>query len=331
MKYRRVGKSGVTVSEIGLGSWLTEDKSNYVELIKRAYDLGINHFDSANIYGATPHESEEVLGQVLSQFPRNGYVVTTKAWGPVGSGPNDRGLGRKHLLSEVDKSLRAFNTDYIDIFYCHRFDTETDLEETLRTLDDLITQGKVLYIGFSEWTPTQISSAIQLQKELGFRKFSVSQPQYNLLDRDMEQHVLRLCDVEGIGQVVFSALAQGILSGKYIQGIGVPPGSRVDTYGRLFPLGLASPDRNRQSRKIANEYRSEPYSTIVERLSTISNEAGMTLSQLALAWALRLPQVSSALIGASKIEQLNENVQATEIHLSDHMLSQIAKIFTDGY
>jgi L-glyceraldehyde 3-phosphate reductase len=322
MEYRKLGKSGLQVSEIALGSWIINHET-FTACVEKAYELGVNHFDSANIYGDVPHSAEETLGQALSPFPRSSYVVTTKAWGPVGKGSNDRGLGRKHLLSEVEKSLRALKTDYIDIFYCHRFDPQTDLEETLRVLDDLVTQGKVLYIGFSEWNPQQIASAVGLQKQLGLRGFSASQPLYNLFDRSIEQEVIPMCDQYGIGQVVFSPLAQGILTGKYKQGGQVPVDSRVATFGKLFTLGLSSSERNANIKQLVTGYTSEEYQTTVNQLQDIALELGITLSQLALAWVLRSREVSSAVIGASKPEQIAENVQASGVRLDDEILAHI--------
>lgn len=329
MKNRKIGTSGLMVSEIAFGSWLIGEPTNYKRLFREAYDCGINHFDSANIYGDKPHLSEEILGHVLNEFPRDQYVITTKAWCPVGTGPNDRGLGRKHLFSEVENSLRAFGTDYIDVFYCHRFDSGTDLEETLRALDDMITQGKILYIGFSEWTSAQIAMAVQLQKQLGLRKFIASQPEYNLFDGDMEADLLPLCNSEGIGQVVFSVFAQGALTGKYINSEETPTGSRVDTYGRLFPLALSSPERNRRAQRFASDYNKGAYRTVVEKLAALAQNVGVTLPQLALAWVLRLPQISSAIIGVTRIEQLHENIKASEILLSDDVIRQINEIRRD--
>ncbi|MCL6632584.1 MAG: aldo/keto reductase family protein [Alicyclobacillus herbarius] len=318
MEYRRLGKSGVKVSEIALGSWLTygtvTEQEKAIACVKEAYEQGINHFDCANMYGATPHAAEEVLAQALRPYRRDSYVLTTKAFWPVGEGVNDRGLSRKHIFSQVEQSLRALNTDYVDIFYCHRFDPETDLEETLRALDDLVRQGKVLYIGFSEWPVERIAEAIQLQKELNLHKFVVSQPEYSMFNRKIETAVIPVCDTAGIGQVVWSPLAQGVLTGKYRKGSALPSDSRATT--------------EKVNRSI-QKYLTDAYLDKVEKLIEIANEAGYSLAQLALAWVLRLPSVSSALIGASRPEQVAENVKASGLKLDEATLEKIDAILEE--
>ncbi|WP_026961478.1 aldo/keto reductase family protein [Alicyclobacillus herbarius] len=318
MEYRRLGKSGVKVSEIALGSWLTygtvTEQEKAIACVKEAYEQGINHFDCANMYGATPHAAEEVLAQALRPYRRDSYVLTTKAFWPVGEGVNDRGLSRKHIFSQVEQSLRALNTDYVDIFYCHRFDPETDLEETLRALDDLVRQGKVLYIGFSEWPVERIAEAIQLQKELNLHKFVVSQPEYSMFNRKIETAVIPVCDTAGIGQVVWSPLAQGVLTGKYRKGSALPSDSRATT--------------EKVNRSI-QKYLTDAYLDKVEKLIEVANEAGYSLAQLALAWVLRLPSVSSALIGASRPEQVAENVKASGLKLDEATLEKIDAILEE--
>jgi L-glyceraldehyde 3-phosphate reductase len=315
MEYRRLGKSGLKVSEIALGSWLTygtvTEKEQAIACIKQAYDLGINHFDCANVYGAEPHAAERVLGEALSAYPRDSYIVTTKAFWPVGQGVNDRGLSRKHIVSQVEQSLRALRVEYVDIFYCHRFDPETDLEETLRAIDDLITQGKILYAGFSEWPADKIAAGVQLQRELGLHKFVASQPVYNMFNRYIEHAVIPICDSAGIGQVVFSPLAQGVLTGKYRKGQPLPPGSRAAT--------------ERVSR-FMQSYLKDEYLEKVERLEAVARRLELSLAQLALAWVLRLPSVSSALIGASRPEQVVENAKASGIQLPQDALDEIEQI-----
>lgn len=315
MKYRRLGKSGVKVSEIALGSWLTygtvTEKEQAIACVKQAYDLGINHFDCANVYGSVPHAAEEVLGEALAPYPRESYILTTKAFWPVGDGVNDRGLSRKHIISEVEKSLRALGVDYVDIFYCHRYDPETDLEETLRAIDDLITQGKILYAGFSEWPAHKIAEGVRLQKELGLHKFVASQPVYNMFNRYIEREVIPLCDEAGIGQVVFSPLAQGVLTGKYKRGQQPPAGSRAATD---------------QVKKFVERYLTDENLARVEQLEGVAKELGITLPQLALAWVLRLPSISSALIGASRPEQIVENVKAIDVKLDESVLEKIEEI-----
>jgi aryl-alcohol dehydrogenase-like predicted oxidoreductase len=315
MEYRRLGKSGIKVSEIALGSWLTygtvTEKEQAIATVHKAYELGVNHFDCANMYGATPHAAEEVLGDALREFPRDSYILTTKAFWPVGQGVNDRGLSRKHIISEVEKSLQAFNTDYVDIFYCHRYDPETDLEETLRAIDDLIAQGKVLYGGVSEWQPHQIADAVQLTRELGLHKLAASQPIYNMLERYIEPAVIPICEDAGIGQVVFSPLAQGVLTGKYKSGQPAPSGSRAATPG---------------VQKAISRWLDERILEKVEQLGSIAEKADLTLAQMALAWVLRQPNAASALIGASRPEQVEENVKASGVKLSDELLSEIANV-----
>lgn len=315
MEYRRLGKSGIKVSEIALGSWLTygtvTEREAAIACVEQAYDLGINHFDCANVYGAEPHAAEEVLGEALAAYPRDSYILTTKAFWPVGDGVNDRGLSRKHIFSQIEQSLEAFDTDYVDIFYCHRYDPETDLEETLRALDDLVRQGMTLYVGFSEWPVEKISEAIRLQKEMNLTRFVVSQPEYNMFNRSIEEAVIPVCDTAGIGQVVWSPLAQGVLTGKYKRGQAAPAGSRAATEGV---------DR------FVQRYMTEEHLGKVERLAGIASEAGLSLPQLALAWVLRQPSVSSALIGATRPEQVVENAKASGIRLEEEVLQRIDEV-----
>ncbi len=315
MEYRRLGKSGLKVSEIALGSWLTygtvTEREQAIACIKQAYDLGVNHFDCANVYGAEPHAAERVLGEALAAYPRESYVVTTKAFWPVGDGPNDRGLSRKHIVQEVEKSLSSLGVDYIDIFYCHRFDPDTDLEETLRAIDDLIAQGKILYGGISEWPAEKIAEAVQLQKELGLRKLAASQPVYNMFNRYIENAVIPICDAAGIGQVVFSPLAQGVLTGKYKKGQPAPEGSRA-----------ATPKVSR----FVERFLQDDFLDKVDALANIAKNLDLTLSQLALAWVLRLPSISSALIGASRPEQIVENAKASGVRLDDETVAAIEDV-----
>lgn len=315
MQYRRLGRSGLKVSELALGSWLTygtvTEKQQAVACVKEAYDLGINHFDCANVYGSEPHAAEVVLGEALKPYRRDSYVVTTKAYWPVGPGVNDRGLSRKHIMSQIDLSLKSLGVDYVDIFYCHRYDEETDLEETLRALDDIVAQGKALYIGLSEWPAEKIAAAVQLQKELGLRKFVASQPQYNMLERYIENAVVPICDAAGIGQVVFSPLAQGVLTGKYKKGQPAPAGSRAATQG---------------VNRFVERLIQEDVLTKVEQLSDVAKRLDVTMSQLALAWVLRLPSISSALIGATRPEQVQENVKASGVKLDEATIAEIETI-----
>ncbi|MCY0870523.1 MAG: aldo/keto reductase family protein [Firmicutes bacterium] len=317
MEYRRVGHSGLKTSEIALGSWLTygtvTERAAAIACVKEAYDLGINHFDCANVYGATPHAAEEVLADALAPYARDSYIVTTKAYWPVGNTVNHRGLSRKHIISEVDKSLKALRVDYVDIFYCHRFDPDTDLEETLRAIDDLITQGKIVYAGLSEWSADRIARGIALQRELRLHRFAASQPVYNLFNRYMEPAILPICEDAGIGQIVFSPLAQGVLTGKYKKGGALPEGSRAAT---------------ERVSHFVKQYLNDELLTRVERLAEISKEADLTVAQMALAWVLRKSAVSAALIGASRPEQVRENAAASGVKLSEAMLNRIEEILT---
>lgn len=313
MKYRSLGRSGLKVSEISLGSWLTYGKSvedaTAARTIARAYDLGVNFFDSANVYERG--EGERVMAGALKAYPRNSYVITTKAFGPMGDGPNDRGLSRKHVMEQLHASLRRMKLDYVDVFYCHRYDPETPVEETLRIIDDLIRQGKILYAGVSEWTAAQIEEAVRISDRLLLDKILVNQPQYNLLQRRIEQEILPVCRRHGIGQVVFSPLAQGVLTGKYSGGK-IPKGSRVG---------------NAAINTFIKTFFTEDNLAKVDALSQIAQDLEMDLPQLALAWVLREPGVASALVGASRPEQIEANVKASGRVLPSDILARIDQLF----
>lgn len=312
MEYRRLGKTGLKVSEISLGSWLTYggyvEKQNATASIDKAFELGINFFDTANVYKRG--EAEIVVGQALKNYSRDSYVLATKAFWPMGEGPNDRGLSRKHVTEQCHASLKRLGTDYVDIFYCHRFDPETPLDETLRALDDLVRQGKILYVGVSEWTAEQITEAVHLADKKLLDRIVVNQPQYSMLQRYIEKEIIPVSEKHGIGQVVFSPLAQGVLTGKYQKGQPVPEGSRAsqENLGELFGhLNDANLDK-------------------AEKLKQVASELNLTLSQLALAWILRQNNVASAIVGASRPEQLEENVKASGVKLSDETLITIEEI-----
>ncbi|MGE5589495.1 MAG: aldo/keto reductase family protein [Bacillota bacterium] len=311
MEYRRLGRSGLKTSEVALGSWLTygtvTERDAAIACVHRAYELGINHFDCANMYGAKPHAAEDVLAEALKEFPRSSYILTTKAYWPVGPGPNDRGLSRKHIMEQVHESLRRLRTDYLDIMYCHRYDPETPVDETMRALDDLVTQGKVLYIGVSEWTAAQLMEGVATNRELGLDPITASQPVYNMLTRRIEAEELPVAAREGIGIVAFSPLAQGVLTGKYRSGQ-IPSGSRA-----------ADPTVG----KFVNRYLTEANLAKVEKLRAIAQNRGISLAQLALAWILRQPAVSSVLVGATRTEQVDDNAGASGIKLSGAELQAI--------
>lgn len=312
MKYRRLGNSGLKVSEISLGSWLTYGKTvedNTAEkTIHKAYELGINFFDSANVYERG--EGERVMAGALKEYPRESYVITTKAFWPMGEGPNDRGLSRKHVIEQANASLKRMNLDYVDIFYCHRYDPETPVEETLRAIDDLIRQGKILYAGVSEWSAAQIEEAVSVADKFLLDRIVVNQPVYNMLNRYIEKEVIPVSSKHGMGQVVFSPLAQGILTGKY-KGNTIPEDSRAS---------------NAEINNFMKGMLTETTFTKVEQLEKIAKELEITLPSLALAWILRQPNVSSALIGASRPSQVEENVKAVEIELPSEVIEKIEGI-----
>lgn len=318
MQYRRLGGSGVKVSEVCLGSWLTyggatEDQTAEA-CIDRAYELGINFFDTANVYARGA--SETVVGRALNKFPRDSYVVATKVFFPMNDGPlpNNRGLSRKHIREQCEASLKRMNLDYIDLYQCHRYDPETPLEETLRALDDLVSQGKVLYVGFSQWSPVQIAEAVALQRALNLDKFVSSQPYYNMLGRDIEQEVIPLCEREGIGQIVYSPLAQGVLTGKYKPGEPVPADSRA-----------ADPKQN-WFMSVKDGKLDNPALEKVQKLIPIAQGVGLSMAQLALAWCLRQANVSSVIIGASRPAQVEDNAGAAGVHLNHDTLEAIEEI-----
>ncbi|MCM3132906.1 aldo/keto reductase family protein [Paenibacillus polysaccharolyticus] len=314
MKYRRLGRSGLKVSEIGLGSWLTYGSATSEEAARacmhKAYDLGVNFFDTSNSYPG----AEEVMGNTLKLYSRSSYVLATKLFFPQGSGPNERGLSRKHIVEQCEASLKRLGTDYIDLYQCHRFDSETPVDETLRALDDLQAQGKILYAGVSEWTSAQIAEASGIGKRLNLRPLISNQPIYNMFERYIEREgVIKQCEQEGLGLIVFSPLAQGVLTGKYKPGQQIPEGTRA---------------ANDQTNGVINSYLREDVLQCTVKLSEIANELEATLSQFALAWILREPAVSSAIIGSSRPAQIEENLKAVELKLTPDIISETEKILS---
>ncbi|WP_151735452.1 aldo/keto reductase family protein ['Paenibacillus yunnanensis' Narsing Rao et al. 2020] len=310
MKYRKLGGTGLKVSEISLGSWLTYggyvERENAVKAIETAYGLGINFFDTANVYerGA----AEKLLGETLRGFPRDSYVLATKVYGVMGEGPNDRGLSRKHITEQCHASLKRLGADYVDLYYCHRFDPDTPLEETLRALDDLVRQGKVLYVGVSEWTAAQMTEALAVADRYLLDRIVVNQPIYNMFNRYIEKEIIPLGQRSGIGQVVFSPLAQGLLTGKYSSVGDLPPDSRA--------AKLEGMRKNITEEKL----------TKVQELAAVAGELDISVGNLALAWVLRQENVASALVGASRPGQVEENVRASGIVLPEDVLTRIDAI-----
>jgi voltage-dependent potassium channel beta subunit len=313
MKYRNLGRTGLKVSEISLGSWLTYGNSTEKEIaiktIDQAYELGINSFDTANVYARG--EAEKVVGEALRKYPRDSYVLATKVFGPMGDGPNDRGLSRKHVFEQLNASLTRLGLDYVDIYYCHRFDPSTPVDETLRTIDDMVRQGKVLYVGVSEWTAAQLQEALGTADRYLLDRIVVNQPIYNMMNRYIEKEVINLSEENGISQIVYSPLAQGVLTGKYKRGQELPEGSRAkDPKANMHMEALLQDD------VLAK----------VEQLQGVADGLGINLPQLALAWILRQPNVASALIGATKPEQVTENAKAVETVLSKEVQQNIESI-----
>lgn len=313
MQYRRLGSSGMYVSEIAFGNWITHgsqvEQDAAIKCVRTALDCGITTLDTADVYAAT--KAESVLGKALKGVRRESYELFTKVYWPTGEGKNDRGLSRKHIMESVHASLKRLNTDHIDLYQFHRFDYETPLEESLSAFDDLIRQGKVMYIGFSEWDASQISAALKIQKELGYNRFVSSQPQYSALWRVIEKEVDPICKANGIGHIVWSPIAQGVLTGKYLPGKKAPVGSRAT-------------DKKGGAGMIERWMRDDVL-TAVQKLKPIAEKEGLTMGQLAIAWVLQNQNVSSAIIGATKPEQIKENVKAAGVKLSSDTMKDIDK------
>ena len=302
------------VSEITYGNWITHgsqvEQEAAIKCVRAALDNGITTFDTADVYAGT--RAETVLGKALKGVRRESYELLTKVYWPTGPGKNDRGLSRKHIMESVHASLSRLKTDHIDLYQMHRFDFETPLEESLSAFDDLIRQGKVNYIGFSEWTAAQISDALKIQDSQGYTRFVSSQPQYSMLWRVIESEVVPLSTREGIGQIVWSPIAQGALTGKYLPGKKPPKGSRAT-------------DKKGGANMISRWMRDEVL-TAVQNLKPIADGNGLTLAQLAVAWVLQNPNVSSAIIGATKPSQIKENIKASGVKLDSATLSAIDKV-----
>ncbi len=313
MQYRNLGKWGLKVSEIALGSWVTalaDDAAvqTATQTIDAAFDAGINFFDCADAYSGG--EAERFLGKVLSRHARSEYVVSSKVFFPMGKGANDWGLSRKHIIEQLDKTLANLGVDYVDLYFCHRFDPTTPIEETMQVLSDVVAAGKILYYGVSEWSPVQLTQALAAIKELHLRPLSVIQPQYNMADRYIEDEMLGICAQNGVGVTVFSPLAQGLLTGKYRKGQPLPAGSRATW----------------QADKQINHLLTEENLNKVEKLLPIAKELNVPLSVLALSWILRKKEISSVITGASRPAQLQQNALASGFPLSESVLAEIDAI-----
>jgi aryl-alcohol dehydrogenase-like predicted oxidoreductase len=308
---RRLGDSDLEVTEISLGSWLTYEggiEREHTEACTRAaFDAGINFFDTANIYGTGA--AEEAWGEILSGYQRDSYVLATKLYFPMTE--SDFGLSAEQIHKQLDASLKRLQTDYVDLYQCHRFDVATPIEETMEALTEAVESGKVRYIGFSEWTPEQIRAGLEVP---GAAKFVSSQPQYNMIWRAPEAEVFGLCAENGISQIVWSPLAQGVLTGKYAPGERIPEDTRAASAAMSTFIG---------------RYLDDEVLAAVQRLRPIADDLGVRMSQLALAWTLRRSELASAIIGASRPEQVHENIAAAEIELSGDTLAAIDEALGD--
>jgi len=308
MQYRRLGNAGLKVSVLGLGGWLSfgdsvKEADLARQIIVTAYENGVNFFDIADVYAGG--EAERLMGGVLREFPRHTLVISSKVFWPMSDDVNDRGLSRKHIMESVHKSLKRIGTDYLDLYYCHRYDPETPLEEVVRAMDDLVHQGKVLYWGTSEWSGAQIAEAVGLARQYNLYPPQVEQPQYSILYRErVEREILPVTEPHGIGLTTFSPLASGLLTGKYDDGL--PEGSRLAREEWLREYLFT--DEKREA---------------VRRLKPIADGLGITRAQLALAWILRRPGVSSVITGATSVAHVKDNLKAVDVELDEDVLAQI--------
>ncbi|KOX20208.1 aldo/keto reductase [Saccharothrix sp. NRRL B-16348] len=310
MEFRRLGRSGLNISEISYGNWLTHgsqvEEDQATACVHAALDAGISTFDTADVYANT--KAESVLGRALAGQRRESLEIFTKVFWPTGpGGPNDKGLGRKHIMESINGSLERLQTDYVDLYQAHRYDKSVPLEETMLAFADVVRSGKALYIGVSEWNADQIARGAALARELNV-PFISNQPQYSMLWRVIESQVVPTSEREGISQIVWSPIAQGVLTGKYLPGQPVPQGSRAtDETGSKF----------------IQRFLRDEVLTKVQQLKPLADEAGLSLAQLAVAWTLQNPNVASAIIGASRPEQVHENVKAAGVKLDEDLLKKI--------
>jgi aryl-alcohol dehydrogenase-like predicted oxidoreductase len=298
MEFRSLGRSGLKVSEISYGNWLTHgsqvEADQATACVREALECGITTFDTADVYAGT--KAETVLGEALKGVKRESYELFTKVYWPTGAGPNERGLSRKHILESCNASLKRLQTDHVDLYQAHRFDYETPLEETLRAFDDLVRQGKVMYVGVSEWKASEIEAALRIADDMGLDRIVSNQPQYSALWRVIEAEVVPLCEKEGVSQIVWSPIAQGVLTGKYLPGQPPPEGTR------------ATDDQG--GANMIKRWLADDVLEAVQQLTPLAAEAGMTMAQLAVGWVLCNPNVASAIVGASRPEQVRDNAAA---------------------
>lgn len=313
MEFRHLGRSGLKISEISYGNWITHgsqvEEDQATACVRAALDLGITTFDTADVYAGT--RAEAVLGRALAGVRREGVEIFTKVYWPTGEGQNDRGLSRKHIMESINGSLRRLQTDYVDLYQAHRFDYATPLEETMEAFADVVRSGKALYIGVSEWKASEIRAAADLAKQLRISLVS-SQPQYSMLWRVIEAEVVPTCEELGIGQIVWSPIAQGVLTGKYVPGQALPAGSRATD--------------EKSGADFISRWMNDDVLTRVQQLKPLADQAGLTMAQLAVAWVLQNTNVSSAIVGATRPEQLQENVAASGKRLDADLLKAIDEV-----
>ena len=313
MEYRKLGGSGMYISELAYGNWVTHgeqiDQEAATSCVRQALDLGITTFDTADAYAGT--RAESALGEALKGVRREGLEIFTKVYFPTGERKNDRGLSRKHMMESINGSLRRLGTDYVDLYQAHRYDYETPLEETMQAFADIVRAGKALYIGVSEWTPDEIRAGAALAKDLGIGLIS-NQPQYSMLWRVIEEEVVPTSEELGLGQICWSPLAQGVLTGKYIPGKGAPTDSRFTTEDGTL--------------KDEHKFMRPEVLEKVQELQPIAKEAGLSMAALAVAWVLQNNNVSAAIVGASKPEQLVDNATASGVKLDAELLSRIDQV-----
>ncbi len=316
MEFRRLGRSGLKISEITYGNWLTHgaqiDDAAAAACVHAAQDEGITTFDTADVYAIG--KAESALGKALKGQRREGLEIFTKVYWPTGDGLNDRGLSRKHIMESCHASLKRLGTDYVDLYQAHRYDYEAPLDEVLRAFDDLIRQGKVLYAGVSEWKASEIQDGVSMQRELGYDRFVSNQPEYSMLWRVIEQEVVPTCDELGLSQIVWSPMAQGVLTGKYLPGSKAPAGSRATTT---------------EGQEMMEDYLSDDLLRRVQELKPIADDVGLSMAQLAIAWVLQNPNVAAAIVGATRPEQIRENAKASGVRLEDQIMKRIDEALGD--